>query len=363
MESMNRLRAQTGVLRARRTSSAYAAGVLAIATLALLSAGGVAATTARAVCLTPAESPVAFGNQLVFTTTARPNHLTVNCGAEGIEFLAPVKEEGDSPELHPAPTKTCKIEAGQTLLPGGECEIPFWFEPLVAKAYSATDKIMYETIPGLKKETLEIKLSGTGKAPGGPLPAFLPAANKGISRNKNKTKFTEKSGIAAVECAGSEGTSAIESAKAGKFEETYTGCSALLSGKCTGLANTTAGDITIAGEFRLRFLKSKEKENESAALIFLIPQTHFECEKNVVLILVHGCVAGGITPVNAKAKTFTVELKQTGGVEVIKEVENEEGTGNEICVLKSEKNGEAEKEAGQEQKDEISEETEGGIST
>ncbi|HTA34764.1 MAG TPA: hypothetical protein VK721_15185 [Solirubrobacteraceae bacterium] len=197
------------------------------------------------------------------------------------------------------------------------------------------------------------------------VPEFSPATNKGTSTNKNKTKFTEKSGIAAVECTGSEGTSAIESAKLGKFEETYTGCTALLSGKCTGLnvKDTTAGHITVEGEFHLRFLKNKENEKTSAALIFLIPQTHFECEKTVVLILVHGCVAGAVTPLSTKTKLFTVELKQTGGVEVIKEVENEAGTGNETCVLKSEKNGEAEKEAGQEQKDEIVEEKEGEIIT
>jgi hypothetical protein len=187
-------------------------------------------------------------------------------------------------------------------------------------------------------------------------PEFSPFTNKSTSTNKNKTKFTEKGGIAAVECTGSEGTSKLENTKSGGFTETYTGCSAVLSGKCTGLANATVGDITVEGEFHLRFLKNKENEKTSAALIFLIPQTHFECEKTIVLILVHGCVAGAVTPLSTKTKLFTVELKQTGGVENIKEIENEANTGNETCVLKSEKNGEAEKEAGQEQKDEIVEE-------
>jgi hypothetical protein len=197
----------------------------------------------------------------------------------------------------------------------------------------------------------------------GGAPNFSPATNKGASTNKNKTKFTEKEGIAAVECTGSEGTNAIENAKNGVFEETYTGCTAPLSGKCTGLTNSTKGDISTSGEFNLRWLKGLEGGTSSVALIFLINPVHFECEHVVSLIAVKGCVAGAVSPLNKKTKTFTVELKQTGGVENIKEVENEAGTGGETCVLKSQKNGEAEKEAGQEQKDEISEESESEIIT
>jgi hypothetical protein len=194
------------------------------------------------------------------------------------------------------------------------------------------------------------------------LPEFSPATNGGKSSNKNKTKFTELKGIAAVECTGSEGTDKITSGKGGTFEETYTGCTALLSGKCTGLGNATKGDITTSGSFDLRFLAG-EVGKASAALAFLINPVHFECEKTVTLISVTGCVAGGVTPVNSKTKTFSVALKQKEGVETLKEVENEANTGSEKCVLKSVKNSEAEKEAGQEQTDEIAEENEGEIIT
>jgi hypothetical protein len=193
-------------------------------------------------------------------------------------------------------------------------------------------------------------------------PEFSPATNKGSSTNSNKTKFTEKGGIAAVECTGSTGSNAITSAKGGEFSETYTGCTALLSGKCTGLTNSTAGQITVTGTFNLRFLAG-EVGKESVVLAFLINPVHFECEKTVKLITVTGCVAGAASPLNKKSKTVTVELKQSGGVEKIKSIENESNTGSESCVLKSVKNSEAENEAGQEQKDEIAEETEGEIIT
>ena len=55
-------------------------------------------------------------------------------------------------------------------------------------------------------------------------------------------------------------------------------------------------------------------------------------------------------------------LKQSGGVEEIKEILNEAGAASEACVLKAEKNGEAEKEAGQEDTDTITLESEAEIS-
>lgn len=192
------------------------------------------------------------------------------------------------------------------------------------------------------------------------LPEFSPATNEGKSANKNKTKFTEKGGIAAVECKGSEGSNKITGAKGGTFEETYTECSAPILGKCTGLTNGTTGQITVTGSFALRFLAG-EVGKESAALAFKITTVHFECGST--LITTSGCVAGGVTPLNKNTKTFTVALKQSGGVETLKEVENEANTGSEKCVLKSVKNTEKENEAGQEQTDEIGENTEGQIIT
>lgn len=189
-------------------------------------------------------------------------------------------------------------------------------------------------------------------------PEFTPASNSGTSTG-GKAKFTEKSGIAAVECTSSSGTNKLTNPKGGTFSETFKGCTALLSGKCTGLTNSTAGEITVAGTFDLRYIK---KESNKTALAFLIDPVHFECEKTVTLISVKGCVAGEITPINTKTKTFSVALKQSSGVEEIKEILNEAGTASESCVLKSEKNGEAEKEAGQENTDTITLETEAEIS-
>jgi hypothetical protein len=190
-------------------------------------------------------------------------------------------------------------------------------------------------------------------------PEFNPASNSGTSKG-GKAKFTEKGGIAAVECTSSEGTSKIESAKGGQFSELFVGCSAPLSGKCTGLANTTAGDILVTGKFDLRYIENGVASK--VGLLFLIEPTHFECEANVKLIQVKGCAVGKIEPTNTKTKVFKVVLKQSGGLEEFTEAENETNTGKEACILKSEKNGEAEKQAGQENTDEITEASEGEIS-
>jgi hypothetical protein len=190
-------------------------------------------------------------------------------------------------------------------------------------------------------------------------PEFSPLSGNSSTSAGGKAKFTEKGGIAAVECTSSSGSRTVTGAKGGTFSETFKGCTALLSGKCTGLTNSTAGEITVAGTFALRYIK---KESDKTALAFLIEPVHFECEKTVTLISVKGCVAGEITPINTKTKTFSVALKQSGGVETIKEILNEAGTASESCVLKAEKNGEAEKEAGQENTDTITLETEEEVS-
>lgn len=190
-------------------------------------------------------------------------------------------------------------------------------------------------------------------------PEFNPATNSGTSKG-GKAKFTEKGGIAAVECTGSKGTAKVESAKGGKFDELYTGCTVPFGGKCTGLNDTEAGSILVLGNFDLRYIENGVASK--VGLLFLIEPVHFECEAIVKLITVKGCAIGKIEPTNTKTKVFTVVLEQSGGVEKYTEAENETNTGKETCILKSEKNGEAEKQSGQANTDEISEESEGEIS-
>jgi hypothetical protein len=187
-------------------------------------------------------------------------------------------------------------------------------------------------------------------------PEFNPATDSSTVSG-GAFKFTEAGkGLFAVECTNSQGLYFGANAKGGHFEETFEGCKAALSGKCTGLADLK-GEITVTGQYDLRFLAGQVGK-ESAALAFLINPVHFECEKTIVLIGVAGCVAGSVTPLNNKTKTFTVELNQIGGVESIKEVENEANTGSETCVLKSKKNSETEKEAGWQYTDTVSAEKE-----
>jgi hypothetical protein len=197
------------------------------------------------------------------------------------------------------------------------------------------------------------------------LPEFSPATNKG-STEGGKAKFTEKGGIAAVECESSKGTTKITSADEGEFEETYKGCKALLSGKCTGLTNSEKGAITVAGVFHPGWVLLSDG-TVSVGIVFLLTNAkeesqpvHFECEKTVVLVTVHGCVPAIVEPINKKSKTLTITLKQKEGAQELTEDYNNSGE-KESCLLHSEKNSEAEKQAGQENTTKATYETEGEL--
>jgi hypothetical protein len=192
------------------------------------------------------------------------------------------------------------------------------------------------------------------------LPEFSPATNSGTSKG-GKAKFEQVKGLAAVECEKSTGTQKITGPKVGSFTEKFEGCKAPLSGKCTGLGDTTAGTITTGGAFDLRYIKISPVD---VGVLFLINETHFECEKLIELVSVKGCVVGLITPANSKTKVFTVQLKQTKGVNEFTEVLTEKATKEtekEGCKLLSEMNGAEFKQAGQENTDEVTETTEAQI--
>jgi hypothetical protein len=71
---------------------------------------------------------------------------------------------------------------------------------------------------------------------------------------------------------------------------------------------------------------------------FLLKIVHFSCGSSV-LVIVDGCVAGGITtPVNTLSKTLTVGLTSKSGDNEIIKVFNQENTAEENCELRSSQN-------------------------
>ena len=188
------------------------------------------------------------------------------------------------------------------------------------------------------------------------LPEFSPATDRGTSRITGTAQFTEEGSLFAVKCTSSEGESNITGAKGGNFTEHFKSCSTgggLI--KCTGLPSEPTGTITVSGSFRLVYLSRANKE---AGIAFEPSTVHFECGEN--LITVNGCAVGKVTPVNSKTTSFSVALKQRSGRMEPGSYEAE-GGGSVSCTLKSEKNGGAAREGGQENTDSITEERAGEI--
>jgi hypothetical protein len=167
-------------------------------------------------------------------------------------------------------------------------------------------------------------------------------------------KFEQTEGIGAISCTKSEGTGAVTAAKKGTFDLLFLGCTAPLSGKCTGLADTVKGSILAKGTFDLRYISKTAKD---VGILFLIKPVHLECEKTVELIEVRGCVVGLVRPINTRTKTVTVGLTQKGGRNEFTQVLNEANSGTEGCKLESEFNGAAFKQSGLENTNEQTSET------
>jgi hypothetical protein len=176
-------------------------------------------------------------------------------------------------------------------------------------------------------------------------PEFSPAEKNVFTTSGGAAKFEQKEGIAAVSATKSKGSGEITNAKEGTFSETFEGATAPLSGKCTGLSDLTAGNITTKGTFKIGYLDTAKTK---VGVGFTIGATHFECEKTITLVTVEGSAVGLITPINTKTKTFKVELKQSKGVNEFVELLNKTNSAFEKLHLTSEINGGTVKQSGQE---------------
>lgn len=133
-----------------------------------------------------------------------------------------------------------------------------------------------------------------------------------------------------VKCKTDEATGEGTSANLGAFHIHFKGCTGLLGVTCTGLGDET-GTILTLGTFH--FWLYKNGTTLSAALVYLVNQTHFEC--GGVLEEVEGCAAGAVTPLESLTNSLTNTLKQEKAKGTISKVLPQESTTEIACELKS----------------------------
>jgi hypothetical protein len=173
--------------------------------------------------------------------------------------------------------------------------------------------------------------------------AFLPE-----SVAANPVKFTVKSGAVSfsaaegvvIECSSDAGSGEVTSQRLGSFEITPKGCTTLGGFvKCSALTKVdSTGEIPMMGEFHMRMGLTGQP---LGLILFLILHVHQLCGPELVLLL--GCIAGSITPLNTLSSTATVSLKTVkAGENEITTADNEAETAMEGCKLTMERSGKTE---------------------
>src|ERR1700692_581949 len=166
--------------------------------------------------------------------------------------------------------------------------------------------------------------------------------------------FTDKSGESAlaspglfrtntVKCSNSVSTGAFQTSLLGTFDVLFEKClleSIIGLFLCTGLGDTAnSSSILVLGTFHLRY---RELTGTKTVVAFLIKVVHFACVRSTEtrLILVRGCAAGEITPVNKKIELptpFVMDMKKASEAShnEITKIADETGTTLETCKLES----------------------------
>ncbi len=179
------------------------------------------------------------------------------------------------------------------------------------------------------------------------LPELLPEATEAnpiTFTNKStagtKTNLETKSGEKTT-CEKATSTGSATSLKLGRFDILFEKCTAKKFGvtaTCTGLNDKTAGSILVLGTFHVWYgLLKTTKEDLHTALVFLIEEVHFTCAALGLeeLILVRGCAAGLLLPLNELVKVLDTEFERALNAKK----EAEKGV-NDITLVLNEKNEE-----------------------
>jgi hypothetical protein len=240
-------------------------------------------------------------------------------------------------------TAVCYKVAGATELSG-------WEDAKCSKAKADKGKYILVTLKSKAEEEKEEHEPGLLPEPAEKTPvSFVGKVGKTTFETKGGTK---------VECSKGEETGSATQLKLGTAEILYSECKSLLGVKCTGLEAKTAGSILVKGTFHLWYgFLSKEEEVLHTTITFLPNETHFSCAGT--LIVLRGCVAGLLKPINEETKVLTAEFTQTKGVNDITKVLNEK-LEKIPCNLETSLSGGAFEQAGAQLTEELSAFKQGG---
>lgn len=175
------------------------------------------------------------------------------------------------------------------------------------------------------------------------LPEWSPLEKNAFSIAGEKATLERKAGIAPIACESSSGEGELVNVKEGTTSITFAGCTASLSGKCTGLSDATAGQITVHTTWKLGYVDTARTK---LGIAFKGVEAHVECEKTISLVAFRGGFVGLLTPTGKLTKTMTIELIQSKGVNEFLQVLNSANTSFETFQLEAEINGGAFAQAG-----------------
>ncbi len=179
-------------------------------------------------------------------------------------------------------------------------------------------------------------------------PQFLPEATAIVpiefTDKHEKTHFEEKNGFQ-INCEKGTSTGKVTGLKLGEFSTTFTECKTAGLTSCLGSGNK-AEQITLKGAFHVWYVLLSA--TLQTGLVFLPSETKIECGKTLVLL--RGCMAGLVKPLNKLTKELLTEFKQTKGVNNVVEVLNEEEKFIG-CKLETSRNGAEFEQAGVETND------------
>jgi hypothetical protein len=166
------------------------------------------------------------------------------------------------------------------------------------------------------------------------LPSFLPEKGITLSGTNTATVVLETLGGTSVACAANSASASITGPQSGTFSVVFEKCKSkgFIEATCTGLSDTTTGNITVSGNIDLR----RKSIGGLAVILFLPGTVHFSC--SIVLISVTGKVACLISPENTDVKPpaqFTITCELNKGDAIITSVTNAAETGTEAVELKT----------------------------
>jgi hypothetical protein len=161
-----------------------------------------------------------------------------------------------------------------------------------------------------------------------------PTAASPVSLVSVSSAFSFSSGFTIIRCSSTTDAESFTSESGGTFSLVCIGAKDILSRTCTGLSDTTSGQITLSGTFRIRYSLNSKKELVTV-LIFLLPLAGIHTSCGATLGALTGCIAALWSPVDLHAPKHSLTAKKHESDDEMIVVLKEESTETENCELKS----------------------------